>query len=363
MKKYTPLSTELLQHLRNGTVIPAHPLVLSENRTFNEAGQKKLTRYYLHSGAGGCAVGVHSTQFEIRDPQYGLFEKVLSLAVEEIEKNRSILNGRPFLKIAGICGPTEQALKEAQFAANIGYDMGLVSMGGLSSLSEKDHLERIRAIAQIIPVFGFYLQPSVGGRIFSYQFWKEFAEIEGVLAIKIASFNRYQTLDAVRGVVMSNRNEEVTLYTGNDDNIVADLMTTYEFQKDGVRVQKNFAGGLLGHWAFWTSKAVELLHQVKEFRKGNTDLAEQLLRKGIAITDVNAAAFDPQNNFHGCIPGIHEFLRRQGLMEGRWCLHPQEELSPNQMEEINRVIQAYPELNDDELVQNFLLNDALNQQR
>jgi len=346
------LSSELKHFLNQGTVIPAHPLALNANREFDEAKQRRLTRYYIQSGAGGIAVGVHSTQFEIRDPEVNLYETVIKVAAEEIDKANL---SRPFLRVAGICGPTEQAEKEARLAVKYKYDMGLLSMGGLEAWTEDQILERVKAIASIIPVFGFYLQPSVGGRIFSYDFWLKFAEIENVEAIKAAPFNRYQTLDVMRAVCNSSRRDKIAMYTGNDDNIVADLLAEYRFQVNGETVDKGFVGGMLGHWAIWTHKVMELMAEIKDYRKNKTvEKYEDLQRKGIEITDVNAAIFDPANKFHGCIPGIHEILRRQGLLEGRWCLNPKEELSPGQMEEIDRVYSAYPELNDDVFVKTFL---------
>jgi len=346
------LTKELKALLHEGVVIPAHPLALHEDRTLDEHSQRRLTRYYMESGAGGVAVAVHSTQFEIRDPEINLFEKVLSLAAEEIEK--AALQ-RPFIKIAGICGPTEQAVEEAEIAADLGYDMGLLSMGGLQNWTEQEILDRVRAVAAVIPVFGFYLQPSVGGRIFSYDFWREFVDIENVEAIKCASFNRYQTLDVMRALANSPRKEEVAMYTGNDDNIVADLLTTYEFNVNGETVRVDFKGGLLGHWAVWTRRAVELIEEINAFKKEPDGKKSQyLLSKGIAVTDTNAAFFDPAHNFQGCIPGIHEVLRRQGLLKGIWCLNPKEVLSPGQFEEIDRVYEEYPELHDDDFVKSFL---------
>lgn len=350
------LTEELKALLHDGAVIPAHPLALNEDRTLNELNQRRLTRYYMESGAGGVAVAVHSTQFEIRDPEINLFERVLSLAAEEIEKADL---QRPFIKIAGICGPVEQAVGEARTAVDLGYDMGLLSMGGLQGLTEAEILDRTRAVASVIPVFGFYLQPSVGGRIFSYDFWREFVDIENVEAIKCASFNRYQTLDVMRALAHSPRREEVAMYTGNDDNIVADLMTAYAFHVDGETVVVDFKGGLLGHWAVWTQKAVELMEEIKAFKRDSEgERGKYLLSKGIAVTDTNAAFFDPAHNFRGCIPGIHEVLRRQGLLEGIWCLNPKEVLSPGQSEEIDRVYKAYPELNDDSFVKRFLENEG-----
>lgn len=345
------LKPQLKLLLSSGTVIPAHPLALNESREFDEVRQRGLARYYMASGAGGIAVGVHSTQFEIRDPAINLYDTVLRVASEEIDAANL---DRPFIKVAGICGPTAQAVAEAELALKYGYDMGLLSMGGLQGWTEKEILRRVRDVAAVIPVIGFYLQPSVGGRIFTYDFWREFAEIKNIEAIKVAAFNRYQTLDVVRAVCSSSRAHEIDLYTGNDDNIVADLLTRYSFEVDGKVVEKEFVGGLLGHWAVWTQKAVLLLQEVKACKaNGNEGIAE-LLTKGVDVTDMNAAIFDPAHSFHGCIPGIHEVLRRQGLLEGRWCLNPKEELSAGQMEEIDRVCNAYPALTDDEFVKELL---------
>lgn len=349
------LSLPIKALLQEGVVIPAHPLALTQHRKLDENRQRDLTRYYMASGAGGVAVGVHTTQFEIRKPDINLYEPVLKLASEEISKAQL---KRPFIKVAGIVGPTRQAVAEAGLAVHYGYDLGLLSMGGLQNWTEKEIIERVKAVSAIIPVFGFYLQPSVGGRIFSYEFWKEFAEIPNVHAIKVACFNRYQTLDVVRAVCASSRREDIALYTGNDDNIVADLLTTYRFVINGKKVEKMFVGGLLGHWAIWTKKAVDLLEDIKQIQKnGKTGLAE-LLTRGIEITDVNAAIFDPSHAFQGCIPGIHEILRRQGLLAGRWCLNPDEELSPGQLEEIDRVYAMYPHLNDDAFVKEHITQEA-----
>lgn len=344
------LSTALHQKLIEGTVIPAHPLALDQQGNLDEARQRALTRYYVASGAGGVAVGVHTTQFEIRENEINLLEPVLRLAVDEIEQ---LGKGDSFLKVAGICGPTTLAVKEAELAVKLGYDLGLVSMGGLHDYSEAELLKRVDEIAKVIPIFGFYLQPSVGGRLLSYSFWREFAEIPGVVAIKMAPFNRYQTLDVVRAVCNSTRSDQIALYTGNDDNIVADLLTSYRFQIDGKTVEKSIVGGLLGHWAVWTKSAVDLLERVKRAKQTQTGILE-LLQEGQAVTDANAAFFDPTHDFAGCIPGIHEVLRRQGLLAGRWCLNPAEELSAGQMEEIDRVYREYPTLNDDAFVAQHL---------
>lgn len=336
----------------DGTVLPAHPLALTENRVLDEQRQRLLTNYYIQSAAGGIAVAVHSTQFEIREPQYNLLEPVLRMAVEEIDKAQLT---RPFLKIAGICGPTQQAVEEAGLAASLGYDIGLLSMGGLQGWTEEQILDRVRKVAEVIPVFGFYLQPSVGGRIFSYAFWQAFAEIDNVEAIKCASFNRYQTIDVMRAVANSTRRNEIVMYTGNDDNILVDLLTDYVFPVNGEMVTINFKGGLLGHWAVWTAKAVALMEDIKTYRKNPTVAKlQELLAMNVQVTDANAAFFDPANHFHGCIPGIHEVLRRQGLLKGIWCLNPQELLSPGQQAEIQRVYTDYPWLNDDAFVSGFL---------
>ncbi|KZZ83171.1 dihydrodipicolinate synthase family protein [Bacillus sp. SJS] len=334
--------------LREGTVIPAHPLALTADRKLDEEHQRALTRYYMASGAGGIAVGVHTTQFEIREPGINLLEPVLRMAAEEAEKI-----SRPFLKIAGVCGPTEQALYEAELAKSLGYDLVLVSNGGLIHQSEIELMERTRQISEILPVFGFYLQPSVGGRIFSYEFWREMAEIPGVAAIKMAPFNRYQTLDVARAVCHSSRCKDIALYTGNDDSIVTDLLTLFRFNIDGQIVEKEVAGGLLGHWAVWTKQAVGLLERIKIARRTGEGFKD-LFALGTQITDANAAFFDPAHQFSGCIAGINEVLKRQGLLKGNWCLNESEQLSPGQSEEISRVYISYPHLNDDRFVHSQL---------
>lgn len=344
------LSASILKLLLKGTVIPAHPLALSAGRALDEKHQRALTRYYLASGAGGIAVGVHTTQFEIRLPQHNLYEPVLRMAAEEVAQAK--LN-RPFINVAGIVGPTDQAVKEAKLARALNYDLGLLSNGGLSDLSENELIDRAQRVADIIPVFGFYLQPAVGGRILSFDFWKRFAAIKNVHAIKVAAFNRYQTLDVVRAVCQSDRADDIALYTGNDDNIVGDLLTPYRFEQNGKIIEKRFVGGLLGHWAFWTTRAVELLDQIKVLSP--TDIPAMLAR-GIEITDTNAAAFDPSHHYHGCISGINEILRRQGLLETNLCLSEKETLSPGQTDEIERVYRAYPHLHDDQFVRDNLKN-------
>jgi dihydrodipicolinate synthase/N-acetylneuraminate lyase len=326
------------EKLRRGVVIPAHPLALNANRKLDERRQHALTRYYLASGAGGVAVGVHTTQFAIREPRVGLYEPVLTLAMEEMRSTDAI-------RIAGIVGPTPQAVKEAELAARLGYHAGLLSLAALREASVAQLVEHTRAVASIIPVFGFYLQPAVGGRVLPYAFWREFAEIENVVAIKMAPFNRYQTLDVVRAVAESGRADDIALYTGNDDNIVVDLLTPFRLAGRTMRI----VGGLLGHWAVWVRRAVELLERLHQEPE-----CSGWLTQAIEITDSNAAFFDTANQFAGCIAGLHEVLRRQGLLEGRWCLNASEDLSPGQMEEIDRVYAAYPHLNDDDFVRENL---------
>jgi dihydrodipicolinate synthase/N-acetylneuraminate lyase len=331
---------QLREKLRSGLVIPAHPLALNGNRKLDERRQRALTRYYLAAGAGGIAVGVHTTQFAIRNPQFGLLQPVLRLTMEECR-------GRDVVKIAGVCGKRDQATAEAQLAKELGYDAVLLSLAALSHESILELLEHSRTIASVIPVMGFYLQLAVGGRLLPYEFWRQFIEIDNVVAIKIAPFNRYQTIEVVRALAESGRSHEVALYTGNDDNILNDLLTSFGFANQRIRI----VGGLLGHWAVWTKTAVSLLAIAKNY--SDTIPGEQLTLAQ-QITDANAAIFDPTHQFRGCIPGIHEILRRQGLLEGRWCLDPHEELSPGQMEEIDRVCRSYPHLKDDNFVKEHL---------
>ncbi len=316
----------LRERLLKGLVIPAHPLALTADRKLDERRQRALSRYYLAAGAGGLAVGVHTTQFAIREPEVGLYRPVLELAAAE-------MRGTAAVRIAGICGATVQAVREAELAASLGYECGLLSLAALRDASTAELVAHAREVAAVIPVMGFYLQPDVGGRVLPYEFWREFVEIPNVVAIKVAPFNRYRTLDVVRAVRESGRAGDVALYTGNDDNIVVDLLN-------------GFSGGLLGHWAVWTRRAVALLERVKQ----STGVPPDLLELADQTTDANAALFDAANGFRGCIAGLHEILVRQGLLAGRWCLDPDEALSPGQMGEIDRVCGAYPWLNDDEFV-------------
>jgi dihydrodipicolinate synthase/N-acetylneuraminate lyase len=330
------MTPEKLALLRDGVAIPAHPLALTPQRSLDERRQRALTRYYLDAGAGGVAVAVHTTQFEIR--RHGLLKPVLSLAAEEVRRA-----GRPLIQVAGVCGTTAQAVAEASLARDLGYDAGLLSLAALKDAPETALLDHARAVGEVLPVFGFYLQPAVGGRPLPHSFWRRFVEIPAVAAVKMAPFNRYQTLDVVRAVAASGRCGDIALYTGNDDAIVADLLT--EFRVEGKRLR--IAGGLLGHWSVWTKKAVDLLAEIKA---GRTTDAE-LLARGMQITDANSAFFDAAHGFKGCIAGLHEVLRRQGLLTGIECLDPEEGLSPGQAAEIDRVYRAYPHLNDDAFVQ------------
>lgn len=337
-----------LKKLAQGTVIPATPLALNNDRKLSEKGQRLLMNYYLNSGVGGIATAVHTTQFEIRKPEIGLFEPVLKLVSEEIDKFEKE-NNTVIVKVAGVCGPVEQAIEEAKLAKKYGYDAVLLSPGGLNSYSEEYLLKRTEAVASIMPVIGFYLQTAVGGRVFSYDYWAKLCATENVVAIKCASFNRYTTLDVVRAAALSDRSDKITLYTGNDDNIVIDLLTKYKFSKNGKTVEKGFEGGLLGHWSVWAHNVVNLFDKLKEEAKKDCISAE-MLTLAAEVTDVNSAFFDTANNFAGCIAGLHEVLRRQGLMENILCLNPEESMSEGQNEEINRVYAAYPHLNDDEFI-------------
>jgi dihydrodipicolinate synthase/N-acetylneuraminate lyase len=344
-------NSELRRRLLDGMVIPAHPLALDAQRGLDERRQAALTRYYRDAGAGGIAVGVHTTQFAIRDPKVGLFEPVLALAASISREHADEIH--PLL-VAGICGDTDQARCEALVAARLGYDAGLLSLGALPGASHDRLISHCRAIADLIPLFGFYLQTAVGGRLLDYDFWRAFLDIERVVAIKVAPFNRYQTLDVVRALVDSGRSGEVALYTGNDDNIIPDLLAEYRLSGRGAPVSLQFSGGLLGQWAVWTKRAVELLDAIKACRANGGKTAYELLSSSAALTDANAALFDAPNEFAGCIAGLHEILRRQGLLAGRWCLNPDEDLSPGQIDEITRICRAYTYLQDDTFVAEHL---------
>lgn len=343
MKTIADIDPEVLAEFRRGTVIPAQPLALDENRHFAPRYQRALCRYYIDAGVGGIAVGVHSTQFAIRDPAIGLFEPVLRQTSRFIDE-WSERSGRRILKVGGICGRTGQAQYEAEFEAQNGYDAGLLSLAAFADDPVDTLLAHCREISKILPIIGFYLQPAVGGRRLPYEFWREFVEIDNVLAVKVAPFDRYATIDVVRAAAESGR--DLALYTGNDDNIVVDLLTGYRFAGRTIRLR----GGLLGHWCCWTRRAVELLREIHAVAAVGAPIPPELLTRAAEVTDANAAFFDPRHGFAGCIPGIHEVLRRQGLLPGILCLDPRETLSPGQAEEITRVHDAYPHLHDDDFV-------------
>lgn len=328
-----------IERFRRGLVLPAHPLALDAERRLDEQRQRALSRYYLEAGAGGLAVAVHSTQFAIHEPERGLLRPVLELAAQTAKE---YADGQPVL-VAGLCGPTEQAVAEAELAASLGYHLALLAPYGAADLTEQQLLERTRAVGEVLPVIGFYLQPAVGGRPLSRDFWRRLAELPSIVGVKVAPFDRYATLDVVHGVAESDRRGDVALYTGNDDHIVGDLIAAYP---NGAR----FVGGLLGQWAVWVRNAVDLLDTAEAARSGDNAALRRLLRTDTALTDANAAIFDVANNFAGCIPGIHEVLRRQGLLRGTWCLEEHETLGPGQLAEIDRVWNSYPWLRDDEFI-------------
>src|SRR5437867_7751567 len=369
------MKPEVRRAMQRGLVIPACPLALDAGGKLDERHQRALLRYYAAAAAGGVAVGVHTTQFAIRDPRHGLFEPVLRLAAEEmtrLDAGRAV----PLLRIGGVCGATTQATGEAALLRALGYHAGLLSLSALKDADDDQLIAHCRAVAEILPVVGFYLQPEVGGRLLPFSFWRRFVEVENVVAIKIACFNRYQTIEVIRAVAEARRSD-IALYTGNDDNIILDLVTPYRFpvrpagqQREkanhladeynpaphiggyGVRiVERRIVGGLLGQWSVWTRKAVELLADCHRAVEKRSAIPAELLQASVELTDANAAIFDAAHNFSGCIAGIHEVLRRQGLLEGIWCLDPKEGLSPGQAEEIDRVCRAYPHLNDDAFVE------------
>ncbi|MGV9763662.1 dihydrodipicolinate synthase family protein [Micromonospora tulbaghiae] len=337
--------TTALARFKRGCVIPAHPLALDADRRLDERRQRALTRYYLSSGAGGIAVGVHTTQFAIHDPAVGLLAPVLELAAETAAGSEAIL-------VAGVCGDTAQAVREAELAASLGYHLVLLSP--YAPLDEDALVERARAVGEVLPVIGFYLQPAVGGRHLSRDFWARLAGLDSVVGIKVAPFDRYRTLDVLHGVCAAGRTGDLALYTGNDDHILADLVAPHRITVDGRPVEVEFVGGLLGQWAVWARTAVGLLKDARGARGGDDIALRRLLTLDGHLTDANAAIFDAANGYHGCIPGIHEVLRRQGLLAGRWCLDPAEELSPGQLAELDRVYAAYPHLRDDAFVAEHL---------
>jgi dihydrodipicolinate synthase/N-acetylneuraminate lyase len=332
-----------LSMLKRGTVIPAHPLALDAGRRLDRRRQRALSRYYVDAGAGGLAVGVHTTQFAIREA--GLYEEVLALAAETARD----WTDRPLAMVAGLAGPTAQATAEAKTALSLGYDAGLLSLAAMKGRDTDALIEHCEAVAREIPLTGFYLQPAVGGLELDAGFWTRFAAIENVVAIKVAPFNRYRTLDVMRGIVEAGAEERIALYTGNDDHIVLDLVTPFVAMREGRPVTLRFVGGLLGHWSVWTKNAIELYERCRKAAAQGAVPAD-LLALDSRVTDCNSAFFDVANNFHGCIAGCHEILRRQGLLEGTWCLDPHEGLSPGQKEAIDRVCREHADLSDDAFV-------------
>ncbi len=335
--------------LRRGLVIPACPLALDASRRLDDRRQRALLRYYSAAGAGGVATAVHTTQFGIRDPRVGLFEPLLALAAEEFDR-LDLGRKEPLYRILGVCGPTRQAVREASIGHDLRYDAAMLSLAAMAGSSDNELLDHCRRVAEIMPLFGFYLQPAVGGRILAHDFWRRFCEIDGVVGIKIAPFNRYHTIDVVRAVAESGRTD-IALYTGNDDNIVLDLITPFRFRVGPDVVERRIVGGLLGHWAVWTRQAVRLLAQCHRSIESPPGEGEDLLQLNVEVTDCNAAFFDTANSFSGCIAGLHEVLRRQGLLEHITLLESEPGLSPGQREEIERVSAAYPHLSDDAFVE------------
>jgi hypothetical protein len=344
---WSDLPSDSLAVLRRGAAIPAHLLALDADRKLDARRQRAMTRYYLDAGAGGVAVGVHSTQFAIRD--VGLYEPVLELAMQTAREWEPLGGKRPLFMVAGLAGKTGQAVREARVARGLGYHAGLLSLAAMKGASEDELVAHCRAVAAEFPLVGFYLQPAVGGIHLPMSFWKRFAEIDNVVAIKMAPFHRYRTLDVIRGVVAARAEERVTLYTGNDDHIVMDLLAPFRFVRDGEPVTVRIQGGLLGHWSVWTRAAVQLLQRIHAaVEAGQAPM--DLLALDSQVTDCNAALFDVAHDFHGCIAGCHEILRRQGLLQGTWCLDPHEGLSPGQAEALSRVARDYPHLTDDAFV-------------
>src|SRR3954465_14161643 len=344
---HSQINSDIRKLIADGTVLPAHPLALTAERELDKKHQRALARYYIDAGSGGLAVGVHTTQFAIRD--VGLYRPVLELAAETAAN----WTKRPLALVAGLAGPTRQATTEARTARDIGYHAGLLSLAAMKSASEDEIIAHCTAVAAEIPLVGFYLQPAVGGVILSSRFWQRFASIDNVIAIKIAPFNRYRTLDVLRGVAAAGALDRVALYTGNDDHILLDLMLPFDLRDKGVTTRAWFKGGLLGHWSVWTASAIRQFEMCKAAR-GKDSLPADLLALDARVTDCNSAFFDVANNFHGCIAGCHEVLRRQGLMQGLWCLDPNEGLSPGQMQQIDRVCREHADLSDDAFVKDNL---------
>ena len=344
------LDVHIIDTLRSGCVIPAHPLALKADGKLDERHQKALTRYYLASGAGGLAVGVHTTQFAIHDPKIGLYQPVLELAGETAQQFAASANRSEPIMIAGVVGDTNNAVKEARLARELGYHLGLLSLTALRGKSIDELVDHARQVAQIIPIMGFYLQEVISQMVLSAEFWLKFVEIPNVLAIKIAPFNRYQTLDVLEAVAYSGRADEIALYTGNDDNIIFDLLTRYEFKVKGRVVWLDIVGGLLGQWACWTRRAVEYLTRIKRIRQTKAEIPQEILTLAGQLTLANKAIFDADNHFAGCIPGISYVLKQQGLLKELRTLNPDEQLSPGQADKIDKTRRDYPHLTDDDFV-------------
>lgn len=348
------VDSDMADKLRCGCVIPAHPLALQADNKLDERRQKALTRYYLAAGAGGLAVGVHTTQFAIHDPKIGLYKAVLQLATDTVQESAATAANNQPIMIAGILGDTNQAVKEAQLARDLGYHLGLLSLTALRGKSIDELIDHTRQVAKVIPVMGFYLQQAVSQMVLPGQFWKKFVEIPNALAIKISPFNRYQTLDVLEAVANAGRANEIALYTGNDDHIILDLLTRYEFNINGKPVSVQIVGGLLGQWACWTKRAVEYFTRIKTIRQIQTQIPYQMLTLAGQLTLANKAIFDAENNFAGCIPGISYVLKRQGLLKEIRMLNPNEQLSPGQAAKIDKIIHDYPHLTDDDFVKENL---------
>ncbi|PTQ57355.1 MAG: 4-hydroxy-tetrahydrodipicolinate synthase [Candidatus Carbobacillus altaicus] len=344
---YPTLSPEKRARLLDGLVIPAHPLLLTEGRALDERRQRALARYYLAAGAGGLAVGVHTTQFALHDDPE-MYARVLTIAKEVVARERP-----EALLIAGVSGSLAQAVREAELARRLGYDLALVIPNGVPNCDPERHLMRLKAVGEVIPLFGFYLQPAVGGCSFGFDYWREVAAIPNVYAIKVAAFNRYFTLDVVRAVGLSERYREIALYTGNDDNIIVDLLTPYPVKRETETVVLHFVGGLLGQWAVWTKTAVRMLDKIKKARSSG-QIPLGWLKRNAELTEINGALFDVHHAFRGSIAGIHEALRRDGLADGLWFLDPEEGLSPGQAEAIERIYLTYPEWRDDAFIRDHL---------
>ena len=338
-----------LDLLREGIVMPAHPLALTKDRKLDESRQRALTRYYLDAGAGGVAVGVHTTQFAIREPKHGLLRPVLELAAETMAQRQEEL-GRRIVRVAGVCGQTEQAVGEAELARELGYDLGLLNLSAYPDADDDTLLAHARRVAEVIPVFGFYLQPGIGGRLLSKSFFREFASIPNLIAVKMATFDRDLTMEAIQGIGESGRGDDVLLYTGNDNYIVEDLTEGYLLPTDQGDVLRRMAGGLLGHWAVWTKAAVDMLEEIKAARAIDGFNPSRFSHLADEVTEMNHYLFDFDHGFRGCVPGVHEILRRQGLLEGIWCLDPDEVLSEGQADALTRVSQTFPHLTDDAFV-------------